>query len=56
MIAGYVMVLLVFSSGHWEAIRPISTDIFPSYEVCMQSAALISAAPDEKIECGEVVR
>ena len=50
------MLFAVFTGGSWHAVQPLNKDLYPSYEICMQNAALINTAPDEKIICGAVVR
>lgn len=56
MIAGYVMILAVFTGSGWQMVKPVSEDLYSSYEICMANADNIQTASNEKIICGEVVR
>lgn len=56
MIVGYVMILAVFTGSAWQPVKPVSEEFYSSYEICLQNAALISTASNEKIICAEVVR
>lgn len=54
MISGFMMILYIYSSGSWQAIKPVSNDVYPTIELCEQYSRTIHASSDEIIQCEEV--
>ena len=54
MITGFVMMLYVYSAGSWQVVKPLSNDIYPTYEVCQEYSRTVLSSSDEVIQCEEV--